>query len=233
MSRPEITAILDELRALGSEQTLKIYRRHGLKGEAFGVKYGDLEKLAKRLKKSPELAHGLWASGNHDASVLACKIADPASLERASLERWVGEINRVLVADFSNLVARGPLAQDLASDWTGAPQPDLTQVTGWFVVAALATKSEGIPKIWFEPSLGRIEPEIAEAPDRVSLALNEALIAIGGRNDPGLRDTAVAIAERIGKVEVDQGETGCETPDAASYIGKIWLRRAEKINGGE
>ena len=28
------------------------------------------------------------------------------------------------------------------------------------------------------------------------------------------------MAKRIGKIEVDHGETGCQTPDAASYIKK-------------
>lgn len=32
------------------------------------------------------------------------------------------------------------------------------------------------------------------------------------------------LAERIGRVEVDQGETGCRTPDAASYIRKAISR---------
>ena len=59
MSAPEIAGILNELRSLGSEQTLKTYRRHGLEGEAFGVKYGDIEKIARRLRKRADLASGL------------------------------------------------------------------------------------------------------------------------------------------------------------------------------
>lgn len=33
------------------------------------------------------------------------------------------------------------------------------------------------------------------------------------------------MAARIGKVEVDHGETGCKTPDAAVYIRKTLERR--------
>lgn len=228
MSESEVSGILDELRALGSVQTLRIYRRHGLEGEAFGVKYGDLENLAKRLKKRPELADGLWKSGNHDARVLACKIANASALDCKTLSRRVHELNRVLVADFSSLVARSSHATTLAEDWTLTKQPELTRVAGWFVVAALATRDASIPREWFEPFLKRIEPEMAEAPNRLRYALNEGLIAIGGRNDPKLRDEALKIAKRIGKVEVDHGETGCKTPEAASYIQKIWIRRKER-----
>ena len=45
------------------------------------------------------------------------------------------------------------------------------------------------------------------------------MISIGGRNSR-LQRKAVAAAKRIGKVEVDHGETGCKTPDAVSYIKK-------------
>ena len=49
--------------------------------------------------------------------------------------------------------------------------------------------------------------------------MNQALISIGLRS-PSLRKAAVAAAGRIGKVEVDHGETSCQTPDAAAYIAK-------------
>lgn len=231
MSESEVAVIVDELCALGSGQTLGIFRRHGLEGEAFGVKYGDLEKLARRLRKQPHLADGLWASGNHDARVLACKIADPATISRKTFNAWVSEVNRILIADLSSLVARGPHAIPLAEAWTRPKQPELTRITGWFVIAALATRNHTLPRDWFESFLQRIEPEMETAPNRLRYALNEGLIAIGGRNDPKLRDAALKVAKRLGKVEVDHGETGCKTPDAASYIRKIWDRRKGSPSG--
>ena len=49
--------------------------------------------------------------------------------------------------------------------------------------------------------------------------MNNAVINIGVRNSRLQRKT-IAAAKRIGKVEVDHGETGCKTPDAVSYIKK-------------
>jgi hypothetical protein len=40
-----------------------------------------------------------------------------------------------------------------------------------------------------------------------------------------LRDEAIAAARRIGKVEVDHGDTDCKTPDAVEYILKVEARR--------
>ena len=39
---------------------------------------------------------------------------------------------------------------------------------------------------------------------------------------------ATAAAKRIGKVDVDHGETGCKTPDAAPYIAKAAAHRKKK-----
>ena len=52
------------------------------------------------------------------------------------------------------------------------------------------------------------------------------MIAIDLR--PKLQKKAIAAAKRIGKVEVDHGETGCKTPDAASYIAKTVEYRKKK-----
>jgi len=37
----------------------------------------------------------------------------------------------------------------------------------------------------------------------------------------------LAAAKRIGKVEVDHGETSCKTPDASTYIRKAVARRSK------
>jgi hypothetical protein len=57
--------------------------------------------------------------------------------------------------------------------------------------------------------------------------MNGALIAIGMRN-ADLEKRAIAVARAIGPVDVDHGETGCATPDAASYIVKSRERSRKK-----
>ena len=41
---------LKKLESLGSAQTRKTYARHGIIGDVFGVKWGDLNKLAKEIE---------------------------------------------------------------------------------------------------------------------------------------------------------------------------------------
>ena len=57
--------------------------------------------------------------------------------------------------------------------------------------------------------------------------MNRAVITIGGRS-AGLRKAALAASKRIGKVEVDHGDTACETPDATEYIEKAWAHAKAK-----
>ena len=57
--------------------------------------------------------------------------------------------------------------------------------------------------------------------------MNSALIGIGMRS-PAFEKKAIAAAGRIGKVEVDHGETGCKTPAAAAYIRKAAAHQRSK-----
>lgn len=57
--------------------------------------------------------------------------------------------------------------------------------------------------------------------------MNSALIAIGIYRD-SLREEALSIARKIGKVTVDHGETNCKTPEAEAYILKGLARRKKK-----
>ena len=77
--------VLKRLKSLGTAQTRKTYGRHGVTGEMFGVKFGDLSRLVRQIKKDHALALELWSSGNHDARVLATHIADPEELDAGTL----------------------------------------------------------------------------------------------------------------------------------------------------
>ena len=57
--------------------------------------------------------------------------------------------------------------------------------------------------------------------------MNNALISTGMRNQH-LRALAQSAARRIGRVQVDRGETNCRTPDAFDYIERAHQRRSRK-----
>lgn len=218
------TRVLEELQALGTERTRRTYRRHGVAGESYGVSYGDLTELRKKIKTDHDLARALWATGNHDARILATMIADPRRADDALLAAWARDLGDYVVADaFSDYVAKTPLARERMPQWTRSPG-EWVGTVGWNLLAHLAMHDPALPDDYFAPYLARIECEIHGGANRVRYAMNNALIAIGLRND-NLERAALIAAGKIGTVVVDHGETGCKTPDAASSIEKAGARR--------
>ncbi len=213
------TEAMKELRANGSEQTRKTYRRHGARGEMFGVSYAVLGKMKKKIKTDQSLAEQLWATGNLDARVLATMIADPGTIRVSTLHAWAKTLdNRGLAAALSNVAAEAPSAKKLMQKWTVA-KDEMIGCAGWHTLASMARQDNGLSNVYFDRYLKTIESKIHTSKNWVKYAMNNALINIGVRN-PVLQEKAMAAAQRIGKVQIDHGETSCKTPDAAAYIRK-------------
>jgi len=219
--------LMRQLEAFGTAQNRKIYGRHGVSGEMFGVSYRDLGALKKKIKTDHELALELWDTGNHDARVLAMMIADPANFDSRLADAWIKELDNYVLADaFASFAGKTDAGRKRMERWAGS-KDEWTGAVGWKVLAHLAREDKDLPDTFFEPFLEEIESKIHTSKNRTRDAMNTALIAIGVRNQ-GLRKKALAAAARIGKVEVDHGETNCQTPDAAAYIEKTLQYRAKK-----
>ncbi len=210
---------------MGTAQNRKVYARHGYSKNMFGVSFANLRKLKKELGTDQRLAGELWETGNDDARMLAAMIADPAAISAKDLDDWVAGVNQYVLADVfaTNLASKSPLARRKADKWRKARR-DYTAQAGWDLVAAIAMQEENSEDAAFEEYLRIIEDEISRAANRTRHAMNNALIAIGSRN-AALRKKAEAAARRIGRVEVDHGETGCKTPEAIPYIKRVWERK--------
>lgn len=216
--------ILQELESLGTEQNRKIYRKHGVNRDAYGVSYANLEKIRKRIKKDHALALELWESGNHDARVLATMIADPQAMSSEDLDAWAGSlIDPVEAGAFAKMASGSPLMHEKIDQWTAADH-ELVESAGWILLAHRAMKNGDSPDGDYERYLDVIEKDIHNRKNRVRYEMNGALIAIGGSNGR-LTERALAAAAKIGKVEVDHGDTACKTPDAAGYIKKMLERK--------
>jgi 3-methyladenine DNA glycosylase AlkD len=218
---------LKELKSCGTAQNRKVYARHGVDTDMFGVSYANLGKLKKKIKVDHNLAESLWATRNHDARILATMVADPGLLTSSQLELWVKELSNYPVTDaFSGLAAKTSYTQKKLEKWTRSKKEFVSRA-GWNLLTRLAMDDEDLPDSYFESYLEIIERDIHSEKNRVKDAMNYALIAIGTRN-PKMQKKAIAAAKRIGKVEVDHGETGCKTPDAVNYIHNAMERKAKR-----
>ncbi len=227
LSKVRLSEVLAELESLGTAQNRKIYARHGIRSDMYGVSYANFGKFSKRIQVDHELALGLWETGNHDARILATMVADPEKFDPATLEAWVTELDNYVLTDaFSGLVGRTPSIRRFAEKWRRSKEEWLT-ACGWNLTGMLAEEESELPDSYFEECLRLIETKIHRSPNRGKHSMNQALIQIGVRN-AGLHRKAVAAAGRIGDVEVEHGETSCRTPHAIPYMNKMLAHRAKQ-----
>lgn len=224
--------VMAELESHGTAQNRKVYRRHGVRSELFGVSFANLRAMAKRIRTDHTLARALWETGNYDARLLATMVAEPAEMKSSELDTWMRGIGDYPTADVfvAEVVKKTPYAEKKMQKWRKAKR-ELTAEAGWQLVSHFAVDGTYEPA-QLEPFIADIEAGIDKAPNRARHAMNNALIAIGGVND-GLARKAKAAAKRIGKVDVDHGETSCKTPDAIPYIDKIRERARAKAAKGK
>jgi len=219
--------VMKALEKAGTAQTRKTWARHGAPEPMFGVSFAELGKLVKKTEGDHELALGLWKTGNADARQLAVMIEGASRTTEAQIDAWLREVAWTMTADaISGLVAETPFGRKKADAWRESPD-EKTGRAGWVLVARLALRQPDIADDWFAGCLAELESGISKAPNRKREGMNSALIAIGCRSEP-LRKKAVAAAGRIGKVEIDHGDTSCKTPDAAGYIAKAWAHSKSK-----
>ncbi len=225
--RMTLDETMSALEAAGSAQTRKTYARHGATGPMFGVSFATLKTMRKQIGIDHELALALWDTGNVDACNLAVKVVDPARMSSADLDRWAGTPSARMFSTYvAYLAAEGPHAHKKCETWLTARKETVRSV-GWSLVAALAMLDEVLPDAWFATRLAEIEVSIHESPNAQRSAMLHALIAIGCRS-AALRKSVTAAAKRIGKVEIDHGDTACKTPDVVPTLEKTWAHATAK-----
>ena len=221
-------AILDEIKPLGSASYKKILFNHGVKEPCFGVKIGDLKKIQKRVKKDYRLALDLYETGIYDAMYLAGLIADDAQMTKQDLERWVRKTaGGPLSGSTVPWVASGsPHGRELALKWIES-DTDFIAVAGWMTLSCLVSMKDDseldLPEL--KKLLQRVERTIHQAPNQVRYAMNSFVIAVGAYVQ-SLTSLALSTGEKIGRVEVDMGETACEVPFAPDHIRQVQKRGA-------
>jgi len=162
---------------------------------------------------------------------MACKIEDASKIKASQADRWIRETkNDVIGGEVANLIARSPLATKKMRQWMKAKR-EITANAGWCMMGVLAPDENGLlSDDELLEDVGQIQKSIHGAPNRVRYSMNNALIAIGMRNEK-LKKIAIAAARKIGKVDVDHGDTNCKTPDAAAYILKTHERKKSRAKG--
>lgn len=193
-----VAALLDELEAMGSEKDRAGMACYGIKtDDAFGVSVYELRRLAKPLRRDHELALALWATGNHEARLLAAFVDDPARVDEAQMESWVLDLDSWDVCDqlTCDLFYQTALAYEKARAWA-ARDEEFVKRAAFALMAGLAWHDKTAPDEQILAFLPLIEAHADDPRNFVKKAVNWALRNIGKR-DAACNAAAIACAERI------------------------------------
>ena len=172
--------------------------RYGINVEnAFGVSVNQLRKVAKRLGTDHRLALALWATGNHEARLLACFVDDPALVSDQQLEAWARDFDSwdICVQATTSLFDLTQHAWGKAVKWAGRDQ-EWVKRAGFALMAGLAAHDKSAGNRAFMKLLPVIERGAPDERNFVRKAVNWALRNVGKRNR-ALNAAAIACAERI------------------------------------
>jgi len=194
----QVTEILDEVRALGSEANRAGMARYGIKvDDAFGVSIYELRRIAKRLGTSHELALALWKSGKHEGRLLSCFVDDPAEVTATQMDSWARDFDSWDICDqaTTSLFDLSKHAWNKAVEWAGK-KPEWIRRGGFSLMAGLAVHDKQAKDQKFQAWFPVIEAAAFDERNFVKKAVNWALRNIGKRNR-ALNQAAIACAERI------------------------------------
>ena len=207
------------LKAASDPQIATIYARRAPGTEAWGVRYGDMDKLVKKIRKDSNLARQLWATGVLEPRIVACRIMRPDDLTEAEIDAWVEQINWPHLADeFANLVYKTPFAVKKRESWTRSDREFVRRAGFTLVYDVAADLRSDVSDDELRGYLNQIGREIHGSPNWAREMMNLVPIAIGLRN-PALKEAAIATATAYGKVDVFHGDkTRCKIWDAVEAL---------------
>jgi 3-methyladenine DNA glycosylase AlkD len=215
--------VLAKLKSLGDEKVRVRNKKSGASDNQFGVKHGDIRKVAEKIKINNELAAELWETGNIDGRLLAILLIKPKDLSRADVDRLVRSCDFSQVADWLNsyVVKNHPEKEALREVW-------MKDADRWAARAGWSLTSERISKspdgLDLPALLDRIESEMKKAAPEVQWTMNSCLAGIG-IHFPKHRKRALAIGEKLGIYRDYPVSKGCTSPFAPIWINEMVRRQ--------
>src|SRR5262245_35427778 len=214
-TKTDLQAVLSELKRLGTARTRDGYPRYGIEvDKAFGVTINDIQKLAKTLGSSHDLALALWKTGWYEARMLAAFVDEANRVTSTEMDRWCRDFDNWGICDTVcfKLFDRTPYAFDKITEWAKL-SGEFAKRASFALLASVALHDKQAGDQLFIESLTLIERASADERNFVKKGVSWALRAIGGRNAQ-LHEAAVGLARRL----------AASQEPAARWVGKDALR---------
>jgi 3-methyladenine DNA glycosylase AlkD len=215
----ESVRLVAHLYSLRNDANVAGQARFGIvsRAEQLGLTLPVLRALARAHRRDHALALELWASGIHDARLLATLVENPKQITRAQMEQWVRAADNWALTDaLAFLFDRTEFAEEKALAWSER-KGEFVKRAGFATMAGMAIHRKELPDEIFLRFLPVLAREATDERNFVKKAVNWALRQIGKRN-AALRRAAIAEAKRIATLD----------SRAARWIAADALRELQK-----
>lgn len=192
-----VTEIVTRLRRMGNACNVAGMARFGIAAKGtLGISIYDLRPLAREIGIDHRLARRLWATGLHEARILAGFIEDPGKMTEAQMERWVRDFDSWDVCDqVTEVFVRTPFAGRKIHQWARRDE-EFVKRAAFAMISELAWHDKTAPDAAFDPFLKLIAAAADDERNYVRKAVNWALRNIGKRN-AALNRRAIAVARDL------------------------------------
>jgi 3-methyladenine DNA glycosylase AlkD len=213
--KAEVQAALSCLKQMSTQRDRENLARFGITAtKAFGVSMTNIQKVAKRLGRSHELAAALWDTGVYEARMLTSFVDEPARVTATQMDRWCRDFDNWGICDTVCFVLfdRTPHAWHKVAQWSDRRE-EFVKRAAFALLWGLTVHDKHADDAPFAQGLRFIERAAGDERHFVKKSVNMALRAIGKRNS-ALNAAAVDVAQRL----ADSREV------AARWVGKDALR---------
>ncbi|MBV1923907.1 MAG: DNA alkylation repair protein [Flavobacteriaceae bacterium] len=218
-----VKEIFKEFVSLTNEMIKKHNTKSGVGENQFGVKLGDIRKIAKKIKINHKLSLELWDTNNYDAQMLALLIIEPLELIENELDTMVKSVKYNRVADWLNsyVIKLHPDREQLRVKWLNDSNA-MAQRAGWNLTSIKVKRDA--KNLDISSILDRLENEMGTADPIAQWTMNFTLAEIG-INHPKFRERALQIGETLGVYRDFPTSKGCTSPFAPIWINEIVSRQ--------
>lgn len=194
-----------------------------------GTKFGDIKKLAKRIKQDHNLAIELWSTGEYHARLLSTLIFDKKLLDQELIDTLASNLldhdekERNQLADWllANQLMKDKNTIALMVQWQNSNSPILRRLF-WYHQARLRWTGQ-TPRDNSSALLDSLERDMMTAPPEVQWAMNFCAGQIG-IHEPKFRSRCVDLGKNTGLYKDERVAKNC-TP---SYLPEFIRIEVEK-----
>ena len=212
--------VLARLRALSDPAAVRGMSRFGINDKnTLGISVPALRAVAREVGRDHALAAELWASGIHEARILASMVDDPAVVDVRQMDRWVRGFDSWDACDqvCMNLFRHRRHAYAKAVRWSTSGK-EFTKRAGFALMAGLAAGDKSADDARFLNLLPHIVAGASDDRNFVKKAVNWALRQIGKRSR-ALNRAALKTSGRLASSDIR----------SARWVGIDALRELERV----